>query len=116
MAKDVRVAVRDDVGKRTSEGKLSWKKLSNVFSSMFKSVPGVSGTGVVMVAKGVYDFTTMGGAAATTFNLLPNNDLIPANAIITKAFVHCLVTGVGAGSVSFGVNSTVDIKAALAAT
>jgi hypothetical protein len=64
-------------------------------------------------ARQVWDFAVHGGAVGTVELDL----LIPANAIITKAYAHVLtaVTTSASGTLSFGLNSTTDLLAATAA-
>lgn len=61
----------------------------------------------------VYDFDVHGGAVGT-INL---DVLLPANTIITRGYIHVLtaVTTGASGTLSFGLNSNVDLLAATAA-
>ena len=60
----------------------------------------------------IWDFSVDGGAIGTV-----NMDvLLPADAIVTSGFIHVLtaVTSGGSGTLSFGLNSNVDMLAATA--
>jgi hypothetical protein len=61
----------------------------------------------------IYDFAVNGGAVGT-YNL---DVLLPADAIVTGGFIHVLsaVTTSDSGTLSFGLNTGVDLLAATAA-
>lgn len=68
--------------------------------------------------KCVYDFSVLGGAATTTYQLLDdqgNKAIVPAKAIITRVFLDVITPCVGAGSMSLAAEATADLMAATAA-
>lgn len=61
----------------------------------------------------VWDFSVQGGAVGT----IPLDVLLPANAVVTGGYIHVIeaVTTSASGTLSFGLNTTVDLLAATAA-
>lgn len=74
----------------------------------------------IHVARAVYDFSVLGGAVGTLTLKGVNGEasvVIPNKAVIIDCLidVQTPLTTSASGTVSFGANSTVDLKAALAA-
>lgn len=112
--KDTTLVTKDSGGTKPLRlSAFKFKKLSELFPDLFSTAP--KGTGIKRVAKGVYDFSVSGGAVGT-FNLLPETDLIPANAIVTRALIDVVTapTSGGSATVAVKVKNANDIKTATA--
>jgi hypothetical protein len=74
----------------------------------------------LLVMKAVYDVAKLGGTSGTTYVLKDaagGDAVLPANAIIWDGVIDTLTAFVGTNAtISIGVNSTTDIKAATAIT
>lgn len=109
MARDYFVLAKRANGTRPlTTNKFSFKLLSQLVNGMFSTQ--TVGKGTKGVVKAIYDFSVHGGAIGT-INLLPGDDLIPDNAIITNVIIDVVTapTSLGSATVAFGSASAGDI-------
>lgn len=87
---------------------------------LFTLIPELYGTGTSntfrkCVAKGLYDFSVLGGAIGS-YDLLASTDVIPNKAVVTNVYFDILTaftsTG-GTGTIALGLNTTIDLLAAV---
>ncbi len=114
MGKDLNLVAKDSGGfKPLKDSKFYFPRMSEVFPGLFGTTE--VGTGPKCVALGTYDFSVSGGATGA-ITLLPGDDLIPANAVITSVYIDTIsaLTSGGSATVAIGVNTTTDLLTATA--
>lgn len=115
--KDTHLVTKDSNGtKELRKSAFRFKKLSDVLPTLFGAKDTGSGLGVKKIARGIYDFSVNGGAVGSTVILLPQDNLLPDNAIITNVYVDVLTTCTSGGSATVGLrlNSGTDALGATA--